>query len=249
MAATARARRPSSPPTGFALLHRPKRCILTRGKTGHRAMSVYTYVVTHDAGLAPNPFWGWCTVAVCTPNHQGSKVKPGDWIAGFLDKPHGHKFLYAMEVFCDRIHMDAYFRDETFAEKKPRVRGSWMRRCGDNFYYLDKVGMWQQHKTLFHRRPGDIAKDTKHPWVFVAKKFLYLGREARPLPGRLKALVPRGRGVRVNRPSALDDQFKTWVQENFQEGVTALPRDIGQCGCGPNPSFQRTAKGCAVVCR
>jgi hypothetical protein len=59
---------------------------------------LYTYVVKNDTGLAPNPFLGWCTLAVCTPNHQGSKVEPGGWIAGFLDKQHGHKFLYAMEV-------------------------------------------------------------------------------------------------------------------------------------------------------
>jgi hypothetical protein len=47
---------------------------------------LYSYIVRQDTGLAPNPFWGWCTLAVCTPNHQGSKAKRGDWVAGFLSK-------------------------------------------------------------------------------------------------------------------------------------------------------------------
>jgi hypothetical protein len=31
-----------------------------------------SYIVRVDTGLAPNPFWGFCTLALCTPNHQGS---------------------------------------------------------------------------------------------------------------------------------------------------------------------------------
>lgn len=90
--------------------------------------------------------------------------------AGFLDKPHGHRFLYAMEVI-KRIHMDVYFKDERFREKQPLVRGSWMQRCGDNFYSQDDLGRWQQHETLFHAGPAYTEWDTKHPWVFYAKRF------------------------------------------------------------------------------
>jgi hypothetical protein len=66
---------------------------------------LYTYIVKIDSGLAPNPFGGWCTLAVCTPNHQGSAVKPGDWIAGFSPKEAGYQFIYAMRV-DERIHMN-----------------------------------------------------------------------------------------------------------------------------------------------
>jgi hypothetical protein len=196
--------------------------------------------------LAPNPFWGWCTLAVCTPNHQGSKIEPSDWIAGFLDKEHGHQFLYAMEV-SERIHMDAYFKDKRFSDKKPRVRGSWMQRCGDNLYSLDAQGRWQQHETLFHSGLAEREKDTKNPWVFVATKFWYLGREAHPLPDKFKPLAG-GRGSRVNHASSLIEHFKRWVQRNFSEGVTALPRDVERWGCGANPSLQPTslASGCGL---
>lgn len=199
---------------------------------------LYTYIVRNDTGLAPNPFWGYCTLAVCTPNHQGSRVKPNeDWIAGFLEKKHGYKFIYAMEV-SERVHMHSYFNEKRFSEKIPQVNGSWMQRCGDNFYSQDELGQWQQHETLFHEGTYYKNKDTKNPRVFVAKRFWYLGREAAILPEQFKPLVG-GRGARVNHPDGLPEQFKDWVQQNFAEGLTALPRDIEQCGCGSNPTFER----------
>jgi hypothetical protein len=144
--------------------------------------------------------------------------------------------------------MDNYFKDRRFREKKPRVSGSWMQRCGDNFYSLDRLGHWKQYKTLFHTGLAYMEKDTKNPWVFAARRFWYLGREAAPLPEHLRPLAG-GRGARVNHPAGLVDQFKIWVQQNFLEGVLAPPRDIKRFfGCGPKPSFQRTANGCAVSC-
>lgn len=188
-----------------------------------------TYIVRHDTGLAPNPFWGWCTLAVCTPNHQGARVEPGDWIVGFLDKKRGHKFLYAMEI-SECIHMDAYFKDKRFKNKKPRIRGTCMQKCGDNFYSLDAQGHWKQHRTCFHK--GEVGKDTKNPWVFVSRKFWYLGKEAQTVPEHLRPGVG-GRGVRVNHPEGLVKQFKDWVLRSFNEGVSALPCDMKECGCGP----------------
>ena len=38
----------------------------------------------HDTGFAPNPFWGYCTLAVCTPNHMGVQTSEGKNV-GSLD--------------------------------------------------------------------------------------------------------------------------------------------------------------------
>ena len=190
---------------------------------------LYTYVIRCDTGLAPNPFWGCCTLAVCTPNHQGSRVERGDWIVGFLDKQHGYKFLYAMEV-RERIHRSDYFKDAKFSDKKPQVHGSYMQQCGDNFYSLDAQGCWRQHETVFHKgiAPNGLTYlewDTRKPWVFVAKRFWYLGREAQPIPDHFAPLAG-GRGARHNHNPCVVDQFKLWVERNFKEGITALPRDM-----------------------
>jgi Nucleotide modification associated domain 2 len=41
-------------------------------------MKVYSYVVRCDTGFAPNPFWGYCTLAACTPNHMGIHIQIED---------------------------------------------------------------------------------------------------------------------------------------------------------------------------
>ena len=198
--------------------------------------NLFTYVVRYDTGLAPNPFWGVCTLAVCAANHQGSKAYEGDWIAGFLESRYDHRFLYAMEV-GKRIDMDAYFKDERFQEKKPIVDGTPMQKCGDNFYSLDAHGKWQQHWNLYHRSQKFKVRDIKHHVVWVSKRFWYLGSQANPLPEQFRPLAG-GRGTRRNHPDELVKQFKRWVMENFREDtVTAMPRDFGRPGCGPNPSL------------
>ncbi len=141
------------------------------------AKRLYTYIVKKDVGLAPNPFWDVCSLAVCTPNHQGSRVRMGDWIAGFRSKGQGYPFLYAMEV-DEILDLDDYFRDVRFKSKKPKLKGSWMERCGDNFYSRNADGVWKQHRNRFHIGEGIKRQDTKHARVFLARRFWYLGQKA-----------------------------------------------------------------------
>jgi hypothetical protein len=121
---------------------------------------LYSYIVRQDTGLAPNPFWGWCTLAVCTPNHQGSKAKRGDWIAGFLSKERGHRFLYAMEVI-EVLDLDEYYRDSRFVLKKPDLRGNWQQRCGGNFCSRRDDGEWIQHRNRFQLGDAIKRQDTR----------------------------------------------------------------------------------------
>lgn len=59
-------------------------------------MKLYTYIVTHDTGFAPNPFGEYCTLANCTPNHMGIRADADDWICGFSGKADGHRLVYAL---------------------------------------------------------------------------------------------------------------------------------------------------------
>ena len=47
-------------------------------------MKICLYTVKVDTGFAPNPFYGYCTLTACTPNHMNAKLDKGDYIAGFL---------------------------------------------------------------------------------------------------------------------------------------------------------------------
>ena len=57
-------------------------------------MKLYSYIVKTDKGLAPNPFWSYCTLALCTPNHMGIKADQGDWIVGFTNAARGNKLVF-----------------------------------------------------------------------------------------------------------------------------------------------------------
>ena len=42
---------------------------------------LFTYVVLHDTGAAPNPFWGTCTLVICKPRIRRA-AQVGDWVVG-----------------------------------------------------------------------------------------------------------------------------------------------------------------------
>jgi hypothetical protein len=192
-------------------------------KINARQTTLCTYILTNDTGLAPNPFWGWCTLAVCTPNRQGARIGPGDWIAGFSTKSRGHQLLYAMKVES-RIHMQEYFDDPRFAAKKPDLRGNWRERCGDNFYSQNPDGFWRQHRNRFHLGPRYLAKDTRRPYVFTARKYWYFGSEAVSVPAEFRPLIGQ-RGIRVRHPKGLPERFFKWMDSEFTPGIIGLPRD------------------------
>lgn len=184
-------------------------------------MTLCTYVLTKDTGLAPNPFWGSCTLAVCTPNRQGAKVGIGDWIAGFSPAADGNRLIYAMQL-SERIHMNDYFRDPRYAVKKPNLRGTWEQRCGDNFYSQGPDGTWIQHRNRFHLGPEYLAKDTRNPFVYVSKTFWYFGAAAASVPPEFHRLIG-ARGIRVNHPTELVREFIDWLQSRHTAGVYGSP--------------------------
>jgi hypothetical protein len=186
-------------------------------------LTLCTYILTNDTGLAPNPYGGWCTLAVCTPNRQNARLSKGDWIAGFLTKDRRHRLLYAMEV-DSRIHMQAYFNDPRFEMKKPNLRGSWQERCGDNFYSQRPDGSWQQHRNCFHIGPEYLKKDTRRPFVFVSRRYWYFGCNAVDVPEEFKPLIGQ-RGIRTRHPMALADRFTEWLASEFRPGIHGLPND------------------------
>ena len=40
---------------------------------------IYSYVLRHDSGAAPNPFWGVCTLVICKPPIRRTAAV-GDWV-------------------------------------------------------------------------------------------------------------------------------------------------------------------------
>ncbi|MEP6895504.1 MAG: hypothetical protein ABI986_07845 [Chloroflexota bacterium] len=183
-----------------------------------------SYVVRFDSGLAPNPFLDYCTLAVCTPNHMGIRVKEGDWIIGSTIKRRGNKLLFAMEI-SEKLEFDNYYIDKRFENKRP-VKGSInIKRMGDNMYYKDNSDNWRQHPTDYHDTKHDQIKDLKHPFVFVGENFYYFGKNAVEFPIRFRELIRTTQGCKSNFSLSTVTSFVKWLSDNFETGIHGEPYD------------------------
>ena len=102
-------------------------------------MLVFSYKLDHDFGLAPNPFWGAMTLAVCKGQIRNNKnLRIGDWIVGTGSKKLKKidHLIYAMRV-DEKITFDAYWEDPRFEIKRPQMKGSLAQIYGDNFYHTE----------------------------------------------------------------------------------------------------------------
>jgi hypothetical protein len=195
-------------------------------------MKLYSYIIVKDRGLAPNPFWGYCTLAVCTPNHMGVKPDKGDWIIGISPKKQGNKLVYSMQV-NETLYFDKYFHDERYQQKKPDMNGPWEKRCGDNFYRQDEKGEWIQSANAFHNKEEDYKKDTKYPRVFVSTRFYYFGDNEVDLPIGFTKFVLDRQGCKRNYDPTINQAFVGWLEANYSLGVNGKPKDrVEACsGC------------------
>ncbi|MDJ0835051.1 MAG: hypothetical protein QNK37_00960 [Acidobacteriota bacterium] len=141
---------------------------------------ILSYVVTHDSGFAPNPFWGYCTLAACTPNHMGAKVVPDDWIVGWSNKATGNKLIFAMRI-TEILDFDDYFHDPRFKNKKPIIEGDLKERCGDNIYYREN-NKWRKVRSVGHEHEDFIKKTQNTHGYSSAPSFITLGKMPKRFP-------------------------------------------------------------------
>ena len=199
-------------------------------------MRLCSYVVVHDCGFAPNPFHGYCTLAACTPNHQGLRLGAGDWLLGNSSAATGNRLIYAMRV-TEVMDFDHYFREPRFAAKKARRTG-WQNKCGDNIYYRDELGQWRQALTFHHTEPGRLEKDTVHPQVYISDFFFYFGNQAPAVPAEFGSLIRISQGCRCNHDSEIVAAFVEWLTSTYSPGLHGLPRDNAGAAAGPRSFVQ-----------
>ena len=190
-----------------------------------------SYVVVHDTGFAPNPFHGYCTLAACTPNHQGLRLRPGDWLLGNSSAATGNRLIHAMRV-SEVMDFDDYFHDARFAAKKAR-NGGWQDRCGDNIYYRDESGAWRQALAFYHTDHGRLENDTTHPSVFISDFFFYFGDQAPNIPAEFGSLIRTSQGCRCNHDEETVAAFVEWLTSTYAPGTHGLPRDNPEAASNP----------------
>jgi hypothetical protein len=167
-------------------------------------MKLYSYVVDHDTGFAPNPYFGVCTLCLCKYRERPGKprnivelAEEGDWIAGTggadLRKSAGHgKLVYAMRV-DKKLTREQYHTSPRFAKKKPSTTGTYDETRGDN-------------------KPPRNGFEKRDQFVLISRHFYYFGSAAISIPRDFPNLEKRGPGFRSDFDPQYIVRFVRWLE-------------------------------------
>jgi len=193
-------------------------------------MKIYSYVVRYDDGVAPNPFGGYCTLAICKPRIRSFAAK-GDWIVGTgsVENVGNDRLIYAMKVTLDPMSFEEYGSHKKFLKKIPiGVRG--IKSLGDNIYYRDENGYFRQRFPCAHSyNDKENIRHKKHDLsgknVLISKagSFYYFGREAPRIPSRFRYIIKKGPGHKCNFADAERDAFVRLILRNMKPGIHGKP--------------------------
>ena len=179
-------------------------------------MKLFSYVVEHDTGHAPNPFFGHCTLCRCKyrkspdkPRNVVELAKKGDWVAGTggadQRRSAGHgKLVYAMHV--DKIlTRKRYWHNPRFKKKRRVKGGTYEQTQGDN---IRPRGSFEKHKQF----------------VLISRHFYYFGEHGIDIPKKkFPDLEKKGAGFRRDFAREYIKRFVTWLEERGESGKLGEP--------------------------
>jgi hypothetical protein len=178
---------------------------------------IYRYVVAYDGGSAPNPFGGWCSLAICKPQIRKT-ANIGDWIIG-LRSGRPDQVIYIMQIE-ERLSFAEYWNDARFLGKRPDKNPR-----SDNIYRSDEQGglAWVENRV---HDEGHTERDLGGKYVLVSKKFWYFGDQSPSLPTDLIHLVHQGRAhaVHKNRRQTDMEYLNQWLR-CWKPGIYGKPID------------------------
>lgn len=195
-------------------------------------LKLHTYVIEHDLGFAPNPFFGACTLACCKPDIR-IHAKLGHIVMGTGGAKAGRQgyLTYWMRVE-EIISFDRFWDDPRFVLKKPEMRGSAMQRHGDNIYHRDReTGEWRWVDS-FHSEPGgqlsasNLERDTgRTDRVLIGREFAYWGVRGPKIPDALADFVVKRQGWKCNFSRDRLAAMLAWLGTQPERGFLGEPAD------------------------
>ncbi|MCD5970744.1 Nmad2 family putative nucleotide modification protein [Pseudomonas quasicaspiana] len=189
---------------------------------------IYSYVITHDHGFAPNPHGGLCTLATCKPVIRRS-AQIGDWLFGTGSKSLHLEgsLIYAAEI--DAIcTLAEYGADPKYASKRPSATQDEASRHGDNIYFKAYDGEWTQRKNI-HHDSSQAQRDLSGLNVLIASRFWYFGSSPEKIPCHLLHIIKKGPGHKCDSSFESLTLMQDWLSF-FSPGINAKPMSSGKCG-------------------
>jgi hypothetical protein len=199
---------------------------------------IYSYVVRYDSGFAPNPFYGYCTLATCKPEIR-RRAQVGDWVIGSASNDRrirrGGHFVYAMRV-TEAATFDRYAVDPRFERKKPFRKGSRKQSCGDNIYFRETPESEWCQRDSFHSmangeaHPAHVARDTSVNRMLISDHFIYFGGEGPRFPDDLRdqngrPICKQGIGQSCFDDPKLVSDLEDWISGFGAKGFQGLPME------------------------
>jgi hypothetical protein len=182
-------------------------------------MVLYSYVLDHDYGFAPNPFFGVCTLATCKPQIR-ARAAVGDYVmgTGCAKRRRSGRLVFMMRV--DEITTyDTYWAEERFRRKRPTLDRATAHAFGDNIYHRNDDGVWQQENS-FHSLPDGQPNplnrdhDTHSDRVLVGQEFVYFGGSGPLIPDCFRNWegkdICAGRAYKRHFPTEMVDAVIAW---------------------------------------
>jgi hypothetical protein len=199
-------------------------------------MATRTYRLDHDLGFAPNPFFGWCSLACCMGVIRKA-AKLNDIVIGIagsgrrgLGRYHP-QLIYWMRVDA-ALTFDQYWNDPRFSRKVPEIPGPKMRMVGDRTYRHESDGIDWCFETSMHyvsgaiqRNGGHVARDTKVDRVLLSQHYTYWGNSGPVIPSHLLPLFPVRRGQKCNHDPTLLAELHSLIGLDQPLGLAGDPAD------------------------
>jgi len=177
-------------------------------------LKLYSYVVEHDTGFAPNPYFGICSLAHCKFGKKRKNIvelaEKGDWIigtGGSSARSSGKgTLIYAMRV-DEKLTLKKYYRDSRFKSKKPSNK-SFESNKGDNLSEF---------------------KNNTDRYVLLSYYYFYFGENAKKIPNKFKKnkakalekIGPAYKSKAFDKKYILD--FVSWLEKKYFTGMNASP--------------------------
>ena len=193
-------------------------------------MRVFTYVIDHDLGFAPNPFHGSCTLAACKPKIRAT-ARISDYIVGTGSKKNGiaGRLSYWMRV-DEILSFDEYWADPRFRRKRPNMAGSMVSRYGDNIYRTDPASCKYVQADSFHSQPdGSVGHDNLERdtgscgLVLVGWHYCYWGGQGPAIPAELGRFVHVTRAHRCRYTEMEIGALLIWLGGQEDRGAVGEP--------------------------
>ena len=201
---------------------------------------LFTYKVAYDKGVAPNPYCGVCTLAICKPKIR-SAAKKEDIIVGFGCGKDSGRIVYCM-VVDKKLSWHEYTE---LCKSDAMLRGKIPNNefePGDCIWISDENGgykclpSWSGHGEDAYQR--DVL-DGKN--VLLGGKFWYFGRGDQYeiiLPPELKRITPRKQGHRSNSNNPFISDFIDFFNRVLHEKDISVGGKLGEPA---EPASRQTA--------